>query len=71
VSWNDLGPTYQLLTQVQAWTMSDGTTQETPEFQMLLSKIPQVDLPSGMIAHAKMQWIVEEREQKVEIDYFL
>jgi type 2A phosphatase activator TIP41 len=54
VSWIDLGPTYQLPTQVQAWTMSDGTTRETPAFQMLLSKIPQVDLPSGMIAHAQM-----------------
>ncbi|KAG7356796.1 TIP41-like family protein [Nitzschia inconspicua] len=53
--WKDLGPKYQLPSQVQAWT-TDSSTRETQTFQTILSKLPLVDTPSDIHPHAELSY---------------
>jgi 20S proteasome alpha/beta subunit len=64
-AWQDLGPRYQLPSQVQAWTTTSAS-RETQAFQMLLSKLPMVDLPSDTDPYAEMPYpnIVRKNNKK-------
>jgi 20S proteasome alpha/beta subunit len=62
-AWKDLGPIYQLPSQVQAWT-TNSSTRESQAFQSLLSQLPLVDTPSDIAPHAVISYPAVARQKK-------